>query len=55
MPMISLRRVRRPIGLARWIAVTALLLVAACAAGDTAGNSDNDRNHGFYGTVTGGR
>jgi hypothetical protein len=31
-----------------------LLLVAACASGSATGSSDDARNHGFYGGVTGG-
>jgi hypothetical protein len=50
------RRLRLPIALAGWSAVAGLLLlVAGCAGGSNADNSDNGKtNNGFYGTVIGG-
>jgi hypothetical protein len=38
----------------RLAAAGLLLLAAACATGDSAGDTDNAKNHGFYGSVTGG-
>jgi hypothetical protein len=51
------RHRRRPAAIApaRWLAVAGLLLlVAACAAENSADPSDNSKNHGFYGSVLGG-
>jgi hypothetical protein len=45
---------RAAIAPARWLAVALLLLlIAACAAGSAA-PADNAKDHGFYGSVTGG-
>jgi hypothetical protein len=51
------RHRRRPAAIApaRWVAVAGLLLlVAACAAENSADSSENAKNHGFYGSVLGG-
>jgi hypothetical protein len=46
------RRDRYPVKIASWLALIGLLLIAGCTAG--ANSSNEDKNNGFYGGVTGG-
>jgi hypothetical protein len=45
---------RTPIVPARLLAVAGLLLLVGACAAASAGPSDNAKDHGFYGSVTGG-
>jgi len=52
LPQIAVARREPTMTIASWLALVGLLLIAGCAAGGN--GSDNDKQGGFYGGVTGG-